>query len=230
MRSKNVLLYKSVEYFRDPLKVGGCRDGKECGSTEVDRRSTYKPPLDLNNEKYSKSLIHLFRPTCIRGMTGDSVIDVPALKRVDIGNFLAMPKPTGLAATDSSSGNDDSFALYALPNQPSPIVAISKLDEALKIDPKKHKDGCILWCPFSFLRLQLISHVEGAHATVLKLLKRVDIMFNDPSIKPHPLGIKTIELPNSGSWLSVVPNLTKQTEWVSLIELSLSLPSYVSYK
>ncbi|GKA24868.1 hypothetical protein Tco_0710901 [Tanacetum coccineum] len=35
------------------------------------------------------------------------------------------------------------------------------------------------------------------------------------SIKPHPLGIETIELPNSGSWLSVVPNFTKQTEWVS---------------
>ncbi|PWA70395.1 Bromodomain-containing protein [Artemisia annua] len=34
-------------------------DGKECDSIEVDQRSTYKPPLDLNNDKCSKSLIHL---------------------------------------------------------------------------------------------------------------------------------------------------------------------------
>ena len=37
----------------------GSRDGKECDSIEVDQRSTYKPPLDLNNDKYSKSLIHV---------------------------------------------------------------------------------------------------------------------------------------------------------------------------
>ncbi|GJU10292.1 hypothetical protein Tco_1132688 [Tanacetum coccineum] len=29
----------------------GCRDGKGCGSTEVDGRSTYKPLLDLNNDR-----------------------------------------------------------------------------------------------------------------------------------------------------------------------------------
>ncbi|GKB28250.1 bromodomain-containing protein [Tanacetum coccineum] len=38
---------------------GGRRDGKGCDSTEVDRRSTYKLPLDLNNERYSKSLFHV---------------------------------------------------------------------------------------------------------------------------------------------------------------------------
>ncbi|KVH94929.1 Bromodomain-containing protein [Cynara cardunculus var. scolymus] len=37
----------------------GAQDGKRCGSVEVDPRSTYKPDLDLNNDKYSKSLIHL---------------------------------------------------------------------------------------------------------------------------------------------------------------------------
>ena len=41
------------------MYTGGCRDGKGCDSIEVDRRSTYKPPLDLNNEKYSKSLIQV---------------------------------------------------------------------------------------------------------------------------------------------------------------------------
>ncbi|GJR84115.1 growth hormone-regulated TBC protein 1-like protein [Tanacetum coccineum] len=34
--------------------VGGCRDGKGCGSTEVDGRSTYKPLLDLNNNTLFK--------------------------------------------------------------------------------------------------------------------------------------------------------------------------------
>ncbi|PWA97450.1 bromodomain-containing protein [Artemisia annua] len=45
-------------FFKTPDKRGG-RDGKDCDSIEVDRRSTYKPPSDLNNEKYSKSLIQL---------------------------------------------------------------------------------------------------------------------------------------------------------------------------
>ncbi|KAJ9544742.1 hypothetical protein OSB04_024449 [Centaurea solstitialis] len=40
-------------------KSKGGQDGKRCDSVELDRRSTYKPDLDLNNDKYSKSLIHL---------------------------------------------------------------------------------------------------------------------------------------------------------------------------
>ncbi|KAI3750578.1 hypothetical protein L2E82_21244 [Cichorium intybus] len=40
----------------------GSRDAKRCDSIEADRRSTYKPQLDLNNDKPSKSLIYLNQP------------------------------------------------------------------------------------------------------------------------------------------------------------------------
>ncbi|GJR50430.1 reverse transcriptase domain-containing protein [Tanacetum coccineum] len=37
-------------------------DGNGCDSTEVDQRSNYNAPLDLNNKKYSRSLIHCLSP------------------------------------------------------------------------------------------------------------------------------------------------------------------------
>ncbi|PWA84497.1 Bromodomain-containing protein [Artemisia annua] len=57
-RSEDGFNELNCKSFFKPDKRGS-RDGKECDSIEVDRRSTYKPPLDLNNDKYSKSLIHL---------------------------------------------------------------------------------------------------------------------------------------------------------------------------
>ncbi|KAK9067761.1 hypothetical protein SSX86_011872 [Deinandra increscens subsp. villosa] len=43
-------------FLRTNEKTGG---SKRCDPIEVDRRSTYKPDLDLNNDSWSKSLIHL---------------------------------------------------------------------------------------------------------------------------------------------------------------------------
>ncbi|GKD19578.1 hypothetical protein Tco_1208736, partial [Tanacetum coccineum] len=48
-----------ISNIKERDALGGRRDGKGCDSTEVDRRSTYKLPLDLNNDRYSKSLFHV---------------------------------------------------------------------------------------------------------------------------------------------------------------------------
>ncbi|XP_021985167.1 uncharacterized protein LOC110881107 [Helianthus annuus] len=44
-------------FLKEKSKAGG--DGKRCDPIEVDRRSTYKPDLNLNNDTWSKSLIYL---------------------------------------------------------------------------------------------------------------------------------------------------------------------------
>ncbi|GKB58116.1 hypothetical protein Tco_0914302 [Tanacetum coccineum] len=62
------------------MYTGGRRDGKGCDSTKVDQRSTYKLPLDLNNDSYSKSLFHV----SIHGI-GVSVAEVVKVA----GNVLA---------------------------------------------------------------------------------------------------------------------------------------------
>ncbi|GJU71190.1 growth hormone-regulated TBC protein 1-like protein [Tanacetum coccineum] len=75
MRERNAFQLFGYNLFH----VGGCRDGKGCGSTEVDGRSTYKPLLDLNNERYSKYLIHLIRELVSGKVIGICLIDAPVI-------------------------------------------------------------------------------------------------------------------------------------------------------
>ncbi|KAI3677827.1 hypothetical protein L6452_37097 [Arctium lappa] len=49
----------SNSFLKTCEKSKGAQDGKRRGSIEADRRSTYKPALDLNNDKNLKSLIHV---------------------------------------------------------------------------------------------------------------------------------------------------------------------------
>ncbi|KAJ0695951.1 putative chromatin remodeler Bromodomain family [Helianthus annuus] len=56
LKNTNSLIHTS--FLENPrIATGG--DGKRCDPIEVDRRSTYKPDLNLNNDTWSKSLIYL---------------------------------------------------------------------------------------------------------------------------------------------------------------------------
>ncbi|KAL8224768.1 hypothetical protein R6Q57_017325 [Mikania cordata] len=54
--------FNGKSFIKTTEKNRGSGDGKRCDSIEVDRRTTYKPDLDLNNDKWLKSLIHLDQP------------------------------------------------------------------------------------------------------------------------------------------------------------------------
>ncbi|KAI3805844.1 hypothetical protein L1987_21731 [Smallanthus sonchifolius] len=57
LKNTNSLIHRS--FLENPRIARGSGDNKRSHPIEVDRRSTYKPDLDLNNDNWSKSLIHL---------------------------------------------------------------------------------------------------------------------------------------------------------------------------